>query len=208
MDCARPLRLGGLVSGGGRTVLNIHERIAAGELAARLEIVISSRPEARAVARCRKVGLRVEVVDRSRLDDTAFYQGIADLLREARVELVCMAGFLSFWRIPADFLGRVINIHPALLPAFGGKGFYGDRVHRAVLESGARESGCTVHFADNIYDHGPTILQRRVPVYADDDYEKLAARVFKEELIAYPQAIQMFIEGKCALPNRGLQRKN
>ena len=208
MGCARPLRLGGLVSGSGRTVLNIHERIAAGELAARLEIVISSRPEARAVARCRQVGLRAEVVDRRRLDDTAFCQGIADLLREARVELVCMAGFLSFWQIPADFLGRVINIHPALLPAFGGKGLYGDRVHRAVLESGARESGCTVHFADNLYDHGPTILQRKVPVHADDDYEKLAARVFKEELIAYPQAIGMFIDGKCALPDRALQRKN
>ena len=208
MGRSSPLRLGGLVSGGGRTVLNIHERIAAGELAAGLEIVISSRPEARAVVRCRQVGLRVEVVDRRQLDDTAFCQGIADLLREARVELVCMAGFLSFWQIPADFLGRVINIHPALLPAFGGKGFYGDRVHRAVLESGARESGCTVHFADNIYDHGPTILQRKVPVHADDDYEKLAARVFKEELIAYPQAIQMFIDGKCALPDRALQRKN
>ena len=187
-----PLRLGGLVSGGGRTILNLHACIARGELDARIELVISSRASATAIERCRQVGLRVEVVDRREHVGAAFHTRIAELLRVARVELVCMGGFLSHWDIPKDFASRVINIHPALLPKFGGKGFYGDRVHRAVLDAGESESGCSVHFADDEYDHGPIIVQRRVPVLPDDSVESLARRVFEEEVIAYPDAVRMF----------------
>ena len=189
-----PIRLGILVSGGGRTALNLHETIAAGKLDASIAIVISSRSDAAAVERCVTAGLPVEVVDRQSTPDKSFHERIAQLLRDAEVDLVCMGGFLSLWRIPPDFAGRVINIHPALLPEFGGKGYFGDRVHRAVLESGATETGCTVHYADDLYDHGPIILQRRVPVLAGDTVEELAARVFAEEMIAYPQAIQTFID--------------
>ena len=107
-----------------------------------------------------------------------------------------LAGFLSLLKIPDDYLGRVMNIHPALLPKFGGQGMYGHHVHEAVLAAGEQESGCTVHFADNQYDHGPVILQRRCPVKSDDTPDSLADRVMAEEREAYPQAIQMYAEGR------------
>lgn len=199
-----PLHLGGLVSGAGRTLLNIHEHIAAGNLNARLAIVISSRADAPAVARCREAGLRVEVVERRAAEENAFHRRISQLLSEAGVELVCLAGFLSYWEIPNAFAGRVINIHPALLPDFGGLGFYGDRVHRAVLAAGKQETGCTVHFADNEYDHGPLILQRRTPVLPDDTPATLATRVFQQECIAYPEAIRQFADKTRPLPEPSL----
>src|SRR5262249_13978637 len=116
--------------------------------------------------------------------------------------LVCMAGFLQLVQIPDDFAGRVMNIHPALIPAFCGKGFHGRHVHEAVLASGVRGSGCTVHFADNEYDHGPIILQRVVPVLDDDTPEGLAARVFEEECEAYPEAIRLFAEDRLRVEGR------
>jgi folate-dependent phosphoribosylglycinamide formyltransferase PurN len=124
------------------------------------------------------------------------------LLDEARVDLVCLAGFLSYWIIPERYTGRVINIHPALLPAFGGKGMYGHHVHEAVLERGCKVSGCTVHFLSNEYDEGPIILQRCVPVYAEDTADDLAALVFREECIAYPEAIRLFAEGRLRIEGR------
>ncbi len=107
-----------------------------------------------------------------------------------------MAGFLKFVQVPSDFDHRVTNIHPALIPAFCGAGFYGQRVHEAVLESGAKISGCTVHFVDNQYDHGPIILQRNVPVLDDDTPQALAARVFAAECEAYPEALRLIGLGK------------
>lgn len=201
-----PLRLGLLVTGGGRTALNLHEHIRQGMLDARIEVVISSRGNALAVERCREAGLNVQVVDRRFLPDEAFHGRVAAALEAAGAELVCMAGLLCYWEIPTSFAGRVVNIHPALLPAFGGKGFYGERVHRAVLASGVKETGCTVHFADNAYDHGPIILQRKVPVLPGDDVRTLAARVFAEELIAYPAAIKLFTSGKLTLPHLAAAR--
>src|SRR5207253_7165627 len=105
-------------------------------------------------------------------------------------------------RVPDDYLGRVMNIHPALIPAFCGKGFYGHRVHEAVLQAGVKVTGCTVHFADNEYDHGPIILQRTVPVLDDDTAETLAQRVFEQECEAYPEAIHLFAEGRLGLEGR------
>ena len=122
-----------------------------------------------------------------------------DQCRSAQVDLVVMAGFLKHVLIPTDFDNRVVNIHPALLPAFGGQGFYGLRVHEAVLASAARVSGCTVHFADNVYDHGPILLQRQVPVLDDDTPEALAARVFAAECEAYPEALRLIARGKVAI---------
>jgi phosphoribosylglycinamide formyltransferase-1 len=102
-----------------------------------------------------------------------------------------MAGFLSLWEIPPELHGLVLNIHPALLPKFGGKGMHGHHVHEAVLAAGETESGCTVHYADNTYDTGPIIVQRRVPVRPGDTADTLAARVFEQECIAYPEAIRI-----------------
>jgi phosphoribosylglycinamide formyltransferase 1 len=114
-----------------------------------------------------------------------------EAIRGFTPDLVCLAGWLNLLPIPDDFHHRVLNIHPALLPAFGGKGMYGRRVHEAVLAAGIRESGCTVHFADNSYDTGPILVQKRVPVLASDTPDTLAARVFAAECAAYPEAIRM-----------------
>ncbi len=184
-------RLGVLISGGGRTLRNIHEHIEAGKLPATIVCVISSRPDAPGVQQARRLGFKVYVVPRAEVPDPDFHEGIGRHLSEADVDLVCMAGFCCLWRIPPVFEGQVINIHPALLPDFGGKGFYGRRVHVAVLAAGCKTSGCTVHFCDNQYDHGPIILQRRVPVLPDDTPETLAARVFQQECDAYPEAIRI-----------------
>ncbi len=113
-----------------------------------------------------------------------------------------MAGFLKRVTIPDDFTNRVVNIHPGLIPAFCGQGFYGQRVHQAVLDYGAKISGCTVHFADNDYDHGPVILQRAVPVLDDDTAKTLAARVFQAECAAYPEAIQLIADGRVRVEGR------
>ncbi len=190
----KPIKLAVLISGGGRTLLNLHEHIERGELNARIGVVVSSRPDAAGVKRARAVGLRVEVIDRHRLGDEAFHDRVTGAV--SGCDLVCMAGFLSLWRIPPAMSGRVINIHPALLPEFGGRGMYGMRVHRAVLETGRERAGCTVHFCDNQYDHGPVILQRTVPVLPDDTPERLATRVFEQECVAYPEAITLFAQGR------------
>ena len=119
----------------------------------------------------------------------------------AGADLVCMAGFLSLWHIPPQYDGRVMNIHPALLPSFGGKGYYGHAVHEAALAAGVKVSGCTVHFVNSEYDAGPIIVQRPVPVAEGDTPETLAARVFEQECIAYVEAIRLFAEGRLRIDN-------
>jgi phosphoribosylglycinamide formyltransferase 1 len=131
-----------------------------------------------------------------------FGRRIFDLCRGAQADLVCLAGFLQLLHIPDDYLGRVLNIHPALIPAFCGKGFYGHHVHEAALKYGVKVSGCTVHFADNEYDHGPIVLQRTVSVLDEDTSETLAARVFEQECEAYPEAIRLFAAGRLQIEGR------
>ncbi len=190
-----PLRLGILLSGGGRTLENLVSCIGAGALPAEIAVVVSSHPEAFGIERARRHQLPCAIVD-YRGAGARFSSRIAAELDSARVDLVVMAGFIRRWEIPERYSGRVMNIHPALLPAFGGTGFYGDRVHRAVLASSARFSGCTAHYVDAEYDHGPIILQRVVPVLPDDTEKALAERVFAEECIAYPEAIRCHGEGR------------
>lgn len=198
-----PLPIAVLLSGGGTTLQNLVEHIAAGDLPARIVKVISNKAAARGIERAAAAGLDAEVVERRSFPDhAAFSERIFDACRTARAELVCLAGFLQLLRIPHDFTQRVMNIHPALLPAFGGKGMYGHHVHEAVLTYGAKVSGCTVHFADNEYDHGPIVLQRTVPVLDDDTTESLAARVFEQECIAYPEAIRLHAHGRLRFEGR------
>jgi formyltetrahydrofolate-dependent phosphoribosylglycinamide formyltransferase len=198
-----PLRIAVLLSGSGTTLQNLLERIVAGKLSAQIVLAISDRPDAFGLVRASRAGIRTAVVQRSTFGSRdAFSEAIFNQCRQAEAGLVCMAGFLQLLHIPDDFLGRVMNIHPALIPAFCGKGYYGSRVHEAVLEYGAKLSGCTVHFADNVYDHGPIILQRTVPVLPDDTAESLAARVFQKECEAYPDAIQLFAQGRLRLEGR------
>ena len=186
------LRLGVLLSGGGRTLQNICDQIAAGHLPATVEVVLSSRAEAYGIQRAQMRNIPVRVVGSPAHPPRQVDEAINAALADFDVDLICMAGFLRLWTMPPQFEGRVMNIHPALLPDFGGKGYYGRRVHQAVLAAGCSESGCTVHFCDNQYDHGPIILQRRVPVLPSDTPETLAARVFAQECIAYPEAIRSF----------------
>lgn len=192
-----PLRLAVLISGGGRTLLNLHQRIVEGSLRAVIDTVLSSRGDAAGVTRSREAGLNTVVIERRNLMPDAFQHQVTQAV--TGVDLVCMAGFLSLWRIPDEFQGKVINIHPALLPEFGGMGMYGRHVHEAVLAAGKKFTGCTVHYCDNQYDHGPIIMQRSVPVLAEDTPDTLAARVFEQECLAYPEAIQLFADGRISL---------
>ena len=192
------LRLGVLLSGGGRTLENLAERIRAGDLPAEVAVVVSSHPEALGLERARRHGIAAVALDWRTAGD-GLSERIAAVLDEARVDLVLLAGFIRRWRIPERYAGRVMNIHPALLPAFGGKGLYGERVHRAVLDAGSLVSGCTVHFADDDYDHGPIILQRVISVLPGDTPHSLADRVFQEECLAYPEAVRLFAEGRLAV---------
>jgi phosphoribosylglycinamide formyltransferase-1 len=187
-----PLRLAVLLSGSGRTLDNLLDEIAAGRLAARIEVVVSNKPGVRGLAIAERAGVPTHVVPRGDLSLADWSGHIFDICRQCHADLVVMAGFLQLVEIPADFAGRVINIHPALLPAFGGQGFHGMHVHRAVLARGCTVSGCTVHLVDNEYDHGHILFQKTVPVLADDTADSLAARVFAAECIALPEAINTF----------------
>jgi phosphoribosylglycinamide formyltransferase-1 len=193
-----PIRLGVLLSGGGRTLQNLIDRIADGTFPARIQGVVSSTPKAFGLERARTHNLPAAVVDRKAYPDAAsFSEAVTRALESiSPLDLVVMAGFVHLYLYPAKWERRILNIHPALLPEFGGKGFYGHKVHEAVLRAGARESGCTVHYADHRYDHGSTILQRRIPVLPGDTPDSLADRVFREECLAYPEAILRVAEGK------------
>jgi formyltetrahydrofolate-dependent phosphoribosylglycinamide formyltransferase len=198
-----PIRLAVLVSAGGTTLQNLIDRSADGRLRAEIAIVISNHADAYALERARRAGIATAVVNRKEAGSKEeFSRRIFQHCRDARTDLVCMAGFLQLIQVPDDFLGRVMNIHPALIPAFCGKGYYGQHVHEAALAYGVKVAGCTVHFADNEYDHGPIILQRTAPVLDDDTPERLAERVFEQECEAYPEAIRLFAEGKLRIEGR------
>lgn len=188
-------RIAVLVSGGGRSLENLADLRAAGELDAELCLVISNKPDAFALERAERLGIPSLVLDPEReMSPEVFSEAVFSAAEEADCSLVVLAGFLRLLPIPTTWEGRVLNIHPSLLPAFGGKGYYGDRVHRAVLERGVRYTGCTVHYVDNIYDNGPIAVQRLIEVAPDDTVETLGARVFEEEKIALPDAIRAHFE--------------
>lgn len=192
-----PLRVAVLISGGGTTLRNLIEKIGAGELDAKIVLVISSSPDARGLQYALEAGIERAVVRRKEFASREeFSRVIFDRCRRAGAYLVVMGGFLKQVSVPEDFTSRVVNIHPALIPAFCGKGFYGHYVHEAVLEYGVKLSGCTVHLADNEYDHGPVILQKAVPVLDDDTPDTLAARVFQAECQAYPEALRLIAAGR------------
>jgi phosphoribosylglycinamide formyltransferase-1 len=192
-----PINLAVLISGSGTTLQNLIDEIAADRLNARIAVVIASKSGIVGIERAEHAGLHCEVINRNEFDDgAAFSDRVFNECNTAKADLVCLAGWLRLLKIPKDYVGRVINIHPALLPAFGGRGMYGTHVHQAVLAAGGKISGCTVHFVDDQYDHGKIILQRTCPVLPGDTPSTLARRVFDEEKIAYPAAIRLFQEGR------------
>ncbi len=188
-------RLAVLVSGTGRHLENLAalSRDPAADFDAEISVVVSNRPGVGALDRAARLDLRAEVLQAAEGEsDEAYGRRVFDVIQSAGADTVVLAGFLKKLWIPDEFAGRVINIHPSLLPAFGGKGCYGMRVHRAVLERGCQVTGCTVHLVDEVYDNGPILHQRWCAVHPDDTAEALAARVFEEELVALPEALRHF----------------
>jgi formyltetrahydrofolate-dependent phosphoribosylglycinamide formyltransferase len=193
----RPIRIAVLISGGGTTLKNLVERIAAGSLSAEIGLVVASRRDCGGVARAAEFGLHCEVIERRTFASVdQFSEAIFGHCAAAKIDLVVCGGFLALLKIPKIFAGRVINIHPSLIPSFSGKGYHGHHVHEAVIARGVKVSGCTVHFVDDEYDHGPIILQKAVPVLDEDTPDELAARVFAAECEALPEAIQLLAEAK------------
>ncbi len=197
-----PVRLAVCVSGGGTTLQNLIDLTRAKALKAEVVRVVASRPGIGAIARAEAAGVPVSVAVRAKSTLADFSRAVFDPIRQSRADLVVLGGFLSLVEIPADYRGRVINVHPALIPAFCGKGFHGSAVHTAAIETGVKVSGCTVHFADNTYDTGPIILQRTVPVLDDDTPATLAARVFRAESQALPEAIALYAAGRLTVEGR------
>jgi phosphoribosylglycinamide formyltransferase 1 len=180
-------RLCCMISGGGRTVLNLLDVINRGELNAHISLVIASGP-CTGIERCRARGLRV-----IEMPGTIPAEQLGAVLTENAIDFVVLAGYLKMVRIPAGFEGKIVNIHPALLPKFAGKGMHGNHVHEAVIAAKQSQSGCTVHLVDAHYDTGPIILQRTCPVLPTDTAQTLAARVFDLECQAYPEALRKLL---------------
>ncbi len=202
-----PIRLAVCVSGQGTTLQNLIDRIRKQRLLAEVVQVVASRPRIGAIARAEAAAIPLALASYNARSRAEFSASVFDPIRRSESDLVILGGFLSLLQIPADYRGRVINVHPSVIPSFCGKGFYGVKVHEAVLQSGAKLSGCTVHFVDNDYDDGPIILQRAVPVQHGDTADLLAARVFKEECMALPEAISLYAEGRLQIEGRRVQVK-
>ena len=203
MTIIKKINLGVLISGSGNTLQNFIDQIEQGKLIATIQITISSKPNAAGMDKARKHGIPTAIVPYSNYKNVdAFSHAITAELDKYPIDLITLAGFVHFYKIPEKYKGKVMNIHPGLIPAFCGHNYYGNKVHEAVINYGAKVSGCTVHFADNVYDNGPIIIQRTVPVLEDDTPESLAARVFREECEAYPEAIRLFAAGLLKIEGR------
>jgi len=203
---SQPLKIAVLISGGGTTLKNLLDYSERGEITTDFRLVISSKPSAKGIEFASDAGIPTQIVRKKEFDTAEEHSSaIFEPCREADVDYVLMGGFLSHVLIPNDFENRVLNTHPSLIPSFCGKGFYGLRVHQAVLDYGAKISGCTIHFVDNQYDHGPIVMQKSVDVLADDSAEALAERVFAKECEAYPEVLRLLAAGKITAQGRKVQ---
>jgi formyltetrahydrofolate-dependent phosphoribosylglycinamide formyltransferase len=199
----QPLKLAVLISGSGRTLKNFLDLKAEDRLPIDIRLVASSNAAARGLAFATEANIPTAIFNRRDYpSDEAYGDAIFAACRNAGVDYVAMAGFLKLAPVPADFTERVLNIHPALIPAFCGHGMYGHRVHEAVLAAGVKVTGVTVHFVDNQYDAGPIIWQQPVPVFDDDTPDTLADRVFEVEKEAYPQVLRLLAAGRIRLDGR------
>ncbi|NPV43376.1 MAG: phosphoribosylglycinamide formyltransferase [Firmicutes bacterium] len=199
------LKLGVLVSGGGTNLQAVIDSIEQGKIRGEVRVVISSNPEAFALERAQKYGIPSIYIGRRDFATREEYEGeMIKALKGYGVELVLLAGFMTVLSpgFISEFRNRIMNIHPALIPAFCGKGFYGKRVHEAVLEYGVKVTGATVHFVDEGTDTGPIILQEAVPVLDDDTVDSLAERVLKVEHRLYPEAVRLYSEGRLKIEGR------
>jgi len=201
----KPLKVAVLASGGGSNLAALLEAIHAGRLAAEIVLVVSNNADSGALAKAERAGIPARHLSLKKMgSQDALDRALLDAFRQHQVDVIALAGYMK--KIGADIIGayrnRIVNIHPALLPAFGGKGMYGMNVHRAVLDYGCKLTGVTVHLVTEEYDAGPPILQETVPVLQGDTPESLAARVLKVEHTVYAQALQMFAEGRIEVQDR------
>ena len=206
-----PFRFGILLSGKGRgsnmqaLIDATRPEYGAARIPGAAALVVSTSPGAPALERAAAAGIPTRLVPAADYPtQEALDTALCGAFEAAGVELICLAGYMRLVGPPllTRYAGRIMNVHPALLPAFGGKGFFGRRIHEAALEMGVKLAGVTVHFVDEEYDHGPIILQRAVPVEEDDTVDTLAARVLAEEHRAYPEAVRLFAEGRLVVEGR------
>ena len=180
------MKMAVLLSGSGRTLDNFHQRLVAGAMRGSIEVVVANVADALGLSKARQCGY------------PAFHAAdngaVNAILEQYRVELVLLAGYLKLYRPPERLQRSVLNVHPSLIPSFCGAGMYGLRVHRAVKARGVKVSGCTVHFANEVYDEGPIVVQKCVPLDDDDTPEDIASRVFAVECEAYPEAVNLVAE--------------
>ena len=212
MNKSQKLRVAVLISGGGTTFKNLLDWQHRDRLDVEFALVVSNNPNAAGLGFAEQAKIDSTVINHRHFDSaTSFSDTVFRAIVEANVDLVVMGGFLRQLKIPSEFTNRVINIHPSLIPAFCGKGHYGRHVHQAVVDYGCKISGCTVHFVDDHYDHGPIIAQATVPVLPTDDASTLGNRVFEAECELYPSVIQgitdgeIQVKGRSVIWNRGKQ---
>ncbi len=202
------LKIIAMLSGGGTTLQNIIDLRNAGELDVDIDLVISSKEGVKGLERAKAHGIETMVVPSKdyyrggRPDWKAMSEKLNSIILPRKPDLICLCGFMCFYELPPELLGKVVNIHPSLIPSFCGKGMCGHFVHEAVVESGVKVSGCTVHFVTNEYDAGPIILQRACPVYDTDTPDDVAARVFVEECKAYPEALRLVAEKRLTIEGK------
>ena len=198
----KPVKLAVLLSGSGSTLENIFEKIDEGYLSAEIDIVVGSKKDAYGLVRAQNHGVATAVVESRKFfvnkipDWEAMSEAINEVLLGRDIDLICLCGFMCFYHVPERFVGKVMNVHPALIPSFCGQGMFGHYVHEAVKKAGVKVSGCTVHFVNNQYDAGPIIIQRCCQVSDADMPEDIAQRVMCEERKAYPEAIKLFAQGR------------
>ena len=192
------------VSGGGSNFKAIHYKIQKGEIPGEIVLVVSNNPNCSAIKFAEENSIPIFIINAARYPNShARDEFLTETCLKAEIDLICLAGYMKM--LPQNFVkqyeNKILNIHPGLLPEFGGKGFFGMRVHEAVINSGKRESGATVHFVDEIYDHGPVILQKKVEVLETDNAETLAARILKLEHELFPEVVKAFCENKIIMEN-------
>ncbi len=209
MDSTKqPLRTVVMLSGSGTTLQNLIDHQERGDLSIHIVRVISSRRNAYGLERAKKHNIpALAIAKKDYKNWETFNQALTQAVDETEPDLIVLAGFMSLFRPGPKYEGKILNVHPALIPAFCGKGMYGHRVHEAVIESGVKYTGCTVHFADENYDTGPIILQKVVPVYDEDTPDTLAERVQEAEREIYPEAIRLFAENRLHIEGKRVKIK-
>lgn len=198
------VNIGVLISGNGTNLQAIIDGIKEGKIAGEIKLVISNRKDAYGLVRCQKENIEGLFIDLKAYDDISYNRRLIEEFKKRHVELIVLAGYMKI--LSKEFVkayeNRIINIHPSLIPSFSGKGYYGERVHRAVLDYGVKYTGATVHFVNEEADRGPIILQEVVPVDEDDTVETLSKKVLKVEHKILVEAVSLFCKGKLTVEGR------